>query len=163
MQYVLDADGNEVAQLEESIKSLQNQFCVNTADNALSMHEADVGLASSGAASNEIRRSRILSRLRGTATVTSAMLKNVALSFESGEIDVIENFAASSFAIKFVSVVGRPPNIEDLQAKIEDIKPAHLAVTYLFLYNLCKDVKLLTCGAIKTKTCYEVLNESLEG
>ena len=37
--------------------------------------------------------------------------------------------------IKFVSVLGIPPNIDDLTAAINEIKPAHLDFSYEYLFR----------------------------
>ena len=138
-----------------------NQFFVVLTDREIWRHEQDLGIAIESDLSDEIRRGRILSRLRGTGTVTKAMIHNVANSFVNGDIDIIELPNDYTFIVKFVSQVGIPPNIIDLQTSIETLKPAHLAVEYLFLYNTCMVIKTLTCANIKTKTCSEVLNSSL--
>ena len=139
----------------------ENQFFVVLTDRELWRHEQDLGIAVESGLSDEIRRGRILSRLRGTGTVTKDMIRNVANSFVNGEIDIIECPNDYTFIVKFVSQVGIPPNIIDLQTSIETLKPAHLAVEYVFLYNTCMVVKAFTCANIKTKTCSEVLNSAL--
>jgi hypothetical protein len=79
-------------------------------------------------------------------------MKNVSESFTNGEVDIIENNPAYSFTVKFVGSKGIPPNIDDLKAAIEEIKPAHLAVQYEFSYTLWSEVKNITWGTVKTGT-----------
>ena len=81
-----------------------------------------------------------LEKLRGTGTVTKTMMKNVAASFVNGDIEVIEYPSEYCFAVKFTSKTGVPYNIADIQAMIEEIKPAHLAVEYIFTYRLWQDI-----------------------
>lgn len=42
--------------------------------------------------------------------------------------------------MKFTSKTGVPYNIADILAMIEEIKPAHLAVEYIFTYRLWQDI-----------------------
>ena len=59
-----------------------------------------------------------------------------------------------AFAVKFNSKTGVPYNLADIQAMIEEIKPAHLAVEYIFTYRLWQDIKdeLETWEAVNTYT-----------
>ena len=63
------------------------------------------------------------------------MLQNVAESFSNGAVEIIEYPAESRFEVKFVGTIGVPPNMDDLTAAIEDIKPAHLAYKYIIRYR----------------------------
>jgi len=161
MNALLDALQIELNLCDTNEADTSNQFFVNSATGTLTLHENDVGLSVDTALSNAIRRTRIISRLRGVGTTTKEQIKNVALSFDNGIVDVVENYADYSITIKFVSTIGRPPNVEDFQKAVESIKPAHLAVVYVFLYNTCLMVKGFTALEIKAKTCYELLNEDL--
>ena len=109
-------------------------------DRDIKSHEEDVGLVPDTSADIETRRGRVLSKLRGTGTVTKTMMKNVAASFVNGDIEIIEYPSEYCFAVKFTSKTGVPYNITDIQAMIEEIKPAHLAVKYIFTYRLWQDI-----------------------
>jgi len=162
---VMDAITNamqiEFDLVSDAIINMQDQFFVNVATDTLALYEEEVGLPIDVYSSNEIRRTRIISRMRGAGTTTKEKIKNVTLSFDNGDVDVIENPATYSISIKFLSTIGRPPNIIDLQKAIDDIKPAHLFVDYVFIYNTCLMVKAFTCASIKTKTCSQLLNNAL--
>ena len=99
-----------------------------------------MGLVPDTAADLETRRGRVMSKLRGTGTVTKTMMKNVAASFVNGDIEIIEYPSRYCFAVKFTSRAGIPYNIEDIKAMVEELKPAHLAVEYIFTYRLWQDV-----------------------
>ena len=59
---------------------------------------------------------------------------------DTRDIEIIEYPSEYCFAVKFTSKTGVPYNIADIQAMIEEIKPAHLAVEYIFTYRLWQDV-----------------------
>ena len=80
------------------------------------------------------------------------MIKNVSESFSNGEVNIIENNLNYSFIVKFVGMLGIPPNMDDLQAAIEEIKPAHLTFTFEYTYTAWEDVKKLTWGQVATGT-----------
>lgn len=131
----------EMQALNEAVTLTENQFFVMLSDKDIERHEQDVGIPLDMSADIETRRSRILSRLRGTGTVTKTMMKNVAASFVNGEIEIVEYPSEYCFAVWFTSKDGVPYNIEDIKAMIEQIKPAHLAVEYVFTYRLWEDVR----------------------
>lgn len=131
---------NEFERLKQETILTENQFFVILSDRDIKSHEDDVGLISDASADIETRRGRVLSKLRGTGTVTKTMMKNVAASFVNGDIEIIEYPSEYCFAVKFTSKTGVPYNIADIQAMIEEIKPAHLAVEYIFTYRLWQDI-----------------------
>lgn len=140
MNQMMDSFESEYERLKQEVQLTENQFFVLLSDKSISSHEADVGLTPDNSADLETRRGRILSKLRGTGTVTKTMMKNVAASFVNGEIEIIEYASEYLFAVKFMSKQGVPYNLADIQKVIEDIKPAHLSVEYIFTYRLWQDV-----------------------
>lgn len=111
------------------------QLNVETATYGLDTWEAALGLKTDASKSYEYRRTRILSKLRGAGTTTIAMLKNVSESFSDGAADILEYPAEYRFEIKFAGTWGVPPNMEDLTAAIEEIKPAHLVYAFIYLFR----------------------------
>ena len=140
MRDILDSLEIELESLKKETCLTEDAFFVLLSDYTISRHESDVGLSADISADLETRRSRILSRLRGTGTVTKTMIKNVANSFVNGEIDIMEYASQYMFAIKFISKKGVPYNLNDIKSVIEEIKPAHLAVDFIFTYRLWQDV-----------------------
>jgi hypothetical protein len=140
MNQLIDSLESEYEKLKQEVQLTENQFFVLLADKNISNHETDVGIVPNPSEDLETRRGRILSKLRGTGTVTKTMMKNVAASFVNGEIEIVEYASEYLFAVKFMSKQGIPYNLADIQKVIEDIKPAHLAVEYIFTYRLWQDV-----------------------
>lgn len=131
---------NKFERLKTETALTENQFFVILSDRDIKNHEEDVGLVPDTSADIETRRGRVLSKLRGTGTVTKTMMKNVAASFVNGDIEIIEYPSEYCFAVKFTSKTGVPYNITDIQTMIEEVKPAHLAVEYIFTYRLWQDI-----------------------
>lgn len=149
----------EYARLENEVKLTENQFFVILADKNIQNHEQDIGVSPDDTADLETRRGRVLSKLRGTGTVTKTMMKNVAASFVNGDIEITEYPSQYLFSVAFTSKQGVPYNIADIQNMIEEIKPAHLAVEYIFTYRLWEDVKndLQNWTMVKPYTWEELL------
>ena len=83
----------------------------------------------------EDRRNRLLYTLLSKTILSVENLKEQALIFTNGKIEVIENFAEYFFTIRFTSIVGKVPNIESFKQFIELNKPAHLGYKIEFRYN----------------------------
>lgn len=159
MQELMQSLELEMERLRSAVQLTGNQFFVLLADKNLSEHEEDVGLNPDLSTDFESRRSRVLSRLRGTGTVTKTMIKNVAASFVNGEIEITEYPSQYLFSVAFTSKQGVPYNLQDIKDMIEEIKPAHLAVEYIFTYRLWEDVKndLQNWTMVKPYTWEELL------
>lgn len=141
LQGILSADINRLSSdLNETI----NQCFVNTATSLLSRYEKIYGIQVDVSKSNEFRRERIRAKIRGVGTVTKKMIEATARSYSNGEVEVIEDPANYSFKIKFVGTKGLPPNMADLTVTIEEIKPAHLAYTFEYVYRTHGELSIYT-------------------
>ena len=127
--------------IKESIEDLVNNLYVNTATWGLDYFEEKLGLQTDKSKTYEERRERIKAKKRGNGTTTIKMLKDTALAFECGEIDITEMYADYMFKIKFISQKGRPKNLEDFKSAIDEIKPAHLAYILEFMFNTHQQLK----------------------
>jgi hypothetical protein len=139
-----NANAKELTNFNTNLDTVLNQFFISTADFTLERWEKEFGIEINNNLNIEFRRTRIKAKMRGQGTVTVSLIKNVAESFSNGLVDVIEDNTNYQFTIKFVSALGIPPNMSDLQKAIEDIKPAHLKALYAFTYNTNNDLSIMT-------------------
>jgi hypothetical protein len=136
--------GAQTDALRAALADAGVQLVLDTATWGLDLWEKALGLKTEAGKDLDFRRSRVRSKLRGQGTTTAAMLQNVAESFSNGAVEIIEHPAESRFEVKFVGTIGIPPNMDDLTAAIEDIKPAHLAYTYIIIYRTWDMVAAMT-------------------
>lgn len=151
-------DGMEpaVADAWAARNGLLDQLNVSTATWGLERWERSLGLPTDVSQPVEFRRTRVLSKLRGQGTTTVAMIKNVAESFSNGAVDVLEHPGEYRFEIKFVGTIGLPPNMDDLTAAIEEIKPAHLAYDYIIIFRTWAQVRAYTWDELRAHTWDEI-------
>lgn len=119
---------------ETLIENAFNEIFSSTSSGALSRWERMLNIPTAENVPDNQRQSRILGKLRGTGTCTSELLKSVAETYSNGECEIIENPSLYKFCVKFIGALGVPPNLQDLKNTIDDIKPAHLIVEYVFTY-----------------------------
>ncbi|QNB48517.1 DUF2313 domain-containing protein [Thermanaerosceptrum fracticalcis] len=135
MQNITSAESAEIELFKTKLVQLLDQFFVDTATYTLEDWERELGIPVDNSKSDAYRRSVIKSKLRGSGTITVNLIKNVAESYSNGEVEVIEDNPNYHFVIKFVGTIGIPPNMDDLEKAIEDIKPAHLGYIFEYTYN----------------------------
>lgn len=114
-----------------------NQIYVDTATNeGLNRYEKNLGLITKTGDELVYRRSRILSKLRGTGTFNQALIKNIAAAFVNGDVEVHMHSASYTFefTIKFTATHGIIPNLDDFKEAIMILKPSHLGVKYEYVY-----------------------------
>ena len=149
LQSILSGEINTIASgFDETI----DQCFVSTATDLLSRYEKIYGLSVDVSKSDTFRRERIIARARGTGTVTAQMIKDVAMSYSNGEVEVIEDPANYSFKVKFVGTKGLPANMADLTVTIEEIKPAHLSFTFEYVFNTHSQLSAFTHAELSAHT-----------
>lgn len=153
------SEDSELSLFRSRLIETLNQFFVDMATTSLSRWEKEIGIPVNEFKTAEYRRSVIKSKLRGSGTVTVNFIKNVAASFSNGSVEVIEDNPNSSFTIKFVGTIGIPPNLEDLKAAIEDIKPAHLLAEFEVQYNTYARLSEFTYAQLAAYTNDQLRNE----
>lgn len=151
VQNILDREAAELSGLNAAIYDVLDQLFVETATWGLAKWEQICGIQPDEAKPYADRRSVIKSKLRGMGTVTVDMLKSVAQAYERGTIEVTEQPSQYQFTIRFVDTLGAPPNINDMKAAINDVKPAHLAVVYAYKYVLVNQVQGMTISAFQKR------------
>ncbi|CAM4144296.1 putative phage tail protein [Saccharibacillus endophyticus] len=148
-----ETKGREMDLLHQALEETRDQFFVRTATWGLDIWERELDIAVDPVKPIEQRRSVVESKLRGGGVFSGKMVRNVAAAYERGTVDVTFRPEEWAFTIHFVDTIGLPPNLDDLKAAIEAIKPAHLAVEYEFSYLLIRDVHgVMTLGQLDRTT-----------
>ncbi|WHX47874.1 YmfQ family protein [Paenibacillus woosongensis] len=146
----MQAKGSELDALNQALDETLSQFFVQTATWGLDRWEYELGIETDHTKPIEQRRAVVESKLRGVGQFSGRLVKNVAEAYDGGTVDVSFQPAEWSFTIKFIDTIGIPPNLDDLKAVIEEIKPAHLAVEYEFSYLLIRDIHaVMTLGELE--------------
>lgn len=161
MEQITKSEQIEVDLLNAKVQDLMNQCFVNTATWGLTLWEDNYGIKTDLSKDISFRRSNIIAKMRGQGVTTKNMIKNVAESFSYGEVEVIEVSNEYRFIIKFVGTKGLPPNMDDLQNSIEEIKPAHLGFTFEYIYNTYLDIQAFQFKTLNAYTWSELINDEI--
>lgn len=137
---LLHQEAGELVHFNLQMKDVLKQLFIDHATWGLARWEAICGIPFDDDKPEEQRRSVIKSKIRGAGTVTLAVIKNVADSFQNGEIKVEENFAAYEVVITFIGKRGVPPNENDVRTALREIVPAHLNLKFQYTYLLWNEL-----------------------
>ena len=153
------AFGYSAGELAVSFPDLINQCFVSSATWGLELLEKIYGLKTDQTKSSDLRREIITAKMRGAGTTTTMMIQNVAESFSNGEVTIVEYNDESLFEVKFTGTFGIPPNMDGLTSAIEEIKPAHLAYSYVFIFNTNQRLSAFTHADLSVYTHGQLKNE----
>lgn len=134
MQAIIAAEGVELDAAADEVEKLPQQFNPETATVAVPLWERELGIPQDAGKPLDQRRSVVISKMRGSGTVTRAMIENVAVAYDKGEVEVSEDTENYKVTVTFISTRGVPANLNDIKNAIQDIMPAHLAIEFIFTY-----------------------------
>jgi uncharacterized protein YmfQ (DUF2313 family) len=146
---IAQAEGEEFDDYREAISSILDQFYVRTATWGLDTWEDELGLPTDTTLTDDERRDRIVSKIRGQGTCTIFLVKNVSAAYEKGTVEAIEDFAAYTIIVKFIDTTGIPTNLDNLKTALREIIPANLEILYELRYILISEMQNFTIGQIQ--------------
>lgn len=151
MKAYWEAFGQEGDVFRGYTDSLIYQFFIPLATWGLRFWESELGEPTDLTKTYQERRAILIAKLRGAATATREMIERVAQAYERGQIEVIkEADPPGTFTVRFIDTLGTPPQINELMAAIERIKPAHLQVIYAYRYLRIKEIhQVMTINQIQ--------------
>lgn len=130
---LMNGAGLKMKSIEDAIKEVaDNLLFVDRATWGLDLFEKELGIVTNYARSYEQRRASIKAKARGTGKLSLELIDAVCDAWKRA--DVLVWFEGGVIKIKFVDTGGVPEQIDDLKSQIEDIKPAHLPVEWLYSY-----------------------------
>lgn len=136
MDTILETQGIEFDELEEFRIDTENDlFIVTAGENGVSRLETVFGITPSISATLSERKSVLLQYIRGVEKLSGSSIRNIAIAYTNGETEVSFDKTTSTLFVEFTDIVGIPPNVQDLQIYLNRRKPAHIALSYVFLYN----------------------------
>lgn len=129
--------GKQIDNIEIIIKDIENQNYFDTATWGLDIFEKELDLKHNFTKTPDERRKIISAKWRGVGILTLELIQQTVDA-------LIDYYVSVSFTgkivINFSEKIGYPKNLNDIYAAIEDIKPAHLGVEYIFRFRKHEEV-----------------------
>lgn len=110
-----------------------NYFFDSCSETKLREYEKEAKVVLPGGQSVDQRRSQLMAKWQGAPKCTLETMQAVCNSWRDATITL--QFVNGRIRVKFISPVGIPPDLNALQKALEEVKPAHLAIEYQFLYK----------------------------
>lgn len=139
MASILDAQGLELDKLREAMDGTLNQFFVATATWGLRYWEETVGLPISENESDDVRRRRILAKLRSAAPFSAAVLESIAEAYTQKPVTVTVDAASYLVMFTFQDAFVTDQSFYD---QIENLIHAHLGTEFRALFTYSTGLEL---------------------
>lgn len=138
---------------EENRQAIKDMFISTCSTERLKEYEKETGIIPAASQSEEDRRSAVIAKWKSDNKCDIELLRITADSWKYGktDIDFVDNKLQISFNDK-----GIPTDLDGLKAAIEEVKPAHIDVIYVFIYTVWNEVKTKTWNEVKTMTWDEL-------
>lgn len=138
-------------QREDVSQVLANLFFDTCSLEMLEFYENECGITNK-AESEEDRRSAVEAKWKSDGKCDIVLLQTIADSWKYGKTKI--DYTDFKLTVSFVDK-GVPTDTEGLKAALEEAKPAHIPIEYIYTYNTWGDLKLKTWGELKTGTWAE--------
>ncbi|MBU3146892.1 putative phage tail protein [Clostridium sp. CF012] len=146
---IYNSAGITLDTLELTTTDLENQYSFDTMTWAIPILEKRLKIKTNPLSSIEDRRSFVEAKWKSSGKCTLDFIQAICNSWKNGEIAV--DFVGGRIQIKFVGATGIPTDLNGLKDAIEEAKPCHLLVDYLFKYLLIKDIhNTMTINQLQT-------------
>lgn len=158
-KYITDdikACEQEIKLSHELFLNIKNCIMSQTDENRIEEWEEWFGLSDEKSWSLKDRIDRLIYTFNSRGFFTPKFLKDQAMIFTNGEIDIIEDFPNYHFTIQFTSMIGTPPNIDSFKEMVNVNKPAHLTYDIKYRYRTWGELKPFTWETLKAYTWEEV-------
>ena len=131
---------------------LANLFFDTCSPKMLEFYEAECGITNK-AESEEDRRSAVEAKWKSDGKCDIVLLQTIADSWKYGKTNI--DYTDFKLTVSFVDK-GIPTDVNGLKAALEEAKPAHIPIEYIYTYNTWGDIKENTWGELKTGTWADV-------
>ena len=119
----------------------------------LALYEKEAGIIPSSTLLSD-RRSAVMAKWLSDGVPSLETIQRMADAWSYGK--VLCTYSDLTIHVSFVDK-GIPTGIDDLKAAIEEVKPAHLAVEYIYTYNTWKDIAGMTWAEASASTWEEII------
>lgn len=163
MAEIYRTEGYEIGNAKYAFKDLLKQCFVQTATWGLVRWEKEYGIKTNYALPYEQRREIIMAKMRGQGTTTVEMIRNAAMAFSGGEVEVIEDNANYHFIVRFIGQKGIPRNMQAFKEMLEEIKPAHLEYSFEYRFVVWTELEAYKWTDVGAETWRSIRSKDFSG
>ena len=125
--------GIELDRIEDKLSLLRKEYLFSTMS-AERIEALEKELAyKTNAKTIELKRTEIEARWKASGKCDVELLQAIANSWRNGAVKI--SFIDAVITIQFISVIGIPDDLDTLKFVINEAKPAHLPISFSFMYR----------------------------
>lgn len=134
-----------------------NHFFDKLDENGLIWWEVRLKIVPSATQTLDDRRATVQAKYLSNGHNEIKLIQKICDSWKNGEIEA--DFVNGKIQIQFVGSFGIPSDLDSLKESIEEIKPAHLPIAWLYRYLLKKEIHhVLTKAKMQTYKKHQFCN-----
>lgn len=152
---VVEASLTAVDTARIDFDKLESTIMCNASEETIDGWETWFGLKKTGW-NLEDRRARLIYTFNSRGFFSPQFLKDQALIFSKGEIEIEEEFEKYHFVINFVGYIGIPDNLTSFLEMVDINKPAHLTFEMVFRHRVHRELKEFQHSTLKKYTHKEL-------
>lgn len=157
-KHIAKISETELENIEIKIIDIQSNIFLNTATWGMSIFEKELDIEYTEDKTPEERKAIISAKWRGAGKLTLELIQDTVKAYTPNVVTVRFN---GTIILDFSDKIGKPNNLDSLMKSIEDIKPAHLGVEYIFKYRKWLDIKPFTWQTINKYNWKNVKEEEI--
>ncbi len=142
--------------IEIKITDVKNNIFLDTSTWGLEIYEKELNLEYIEDKSIDERKSIIMAKWRGAGKLTLELIQDTVKAYTNNSVTVRFN---GTIILDFSNKIGKPKDVNSLIKSIEDIKPAHLGIEYIFKYRTWGDLKKFNWNSIKNNTWSDIMEK----
>jgi len=157
-QWVCDILGTCDGKLSETILAPALQLARELLLDDMSLQQLQIeerlcGIVPPSGAAIADRKAAVAARWKTGGSMSLAQLQAICNSWKNGYVkaDYIDN----RLKMQFVGEFGIPEDLDGLKAALEDARPAHIPIDYLFRYLLVREVHGMPLAELGTHTIHD--------
>lgn len=131
--------------IEIKITDIKSNIFLDTSTWGMDIFEKDLNIEYVEDKTTDERKAIISAKWRGAGKLTLELIQDTVKAYTTNVVSVRFN---GTIIIDFSDKIGVPNDVDSLMKSVEDIKPAHLGVDYIFRYRTWGDLQPFTWKAI---------------
>ena len=140
-KHIAKISQTELENIEIKITDIQNNIFLNSSSWGLDIFEKELNLEYIEDKTTDERKAIISAKWRGAGKLTLELIQDTVKAYTDNTVNIRFN---GKIVIDFSNKIGIPKDVDSLKKTIEEIKPAHLGIDYIFRFRKWKDLNHFT-------------------
>lgn len=152
-KYICKVTQAQIEDIEIKITDIKKNMFLNGATWGIDIFEKELNIEYTEDKTIDERKAIISAKWRGSGKLTLELIRDTVKAYTTNVVNVHFN---GTIVIDFSDKIGMPSDIKSLMNSIEEIKPAHLGVDYIFKFRTWGELKQFNWARLNNFTWQKV-------